>query len=375
MKKILFTLLFILNSYGSQLENVLSGSIEVSEVVYKNKLLNITDIVVNNDYVVKDTFKLSTSLGLFTTDGAVYNDGSKQFINELTMLKINELYITSYLTENYHISVGLFPFNKGSFYEHNFNGKKTGTSVYTLTDLTMQGVIDTYIKDDQRVQLGSVYYDKFMVSHYDLNNESYLDRYQDSSIDFISYRLIEDNIHKELLFTNTKQQLDGNVIMDTYTSTVALSYDDEEYSGIVYYGIATKSYTDVDGSVTIDNKDTKVDGHSLLLGIKKEADRLLFGKYDMTFGIEYLKRSTGYHSLLIGKPLSYQSYSDVGDNIYITTGVRFTSNLLFKIKYYRYDSKGKTTSLPYSIVSEELKDGSSGLNRYNSFIFQIYYEF
>ena len=51
------------------------------------------------------------------------------------------------LTDKLTYHFGLFPFRKGKFYEYSFNGKRAGTDLYTITDVTLQGNILSYQED------------------------------------------------------------------------------------------------------------------------------------------------------------------------------------------------------------------------------------
>ena len=94
----------------------------------------------------------------------------------------------------------------------------------------------------------------------------------------------------------------------------------------------------------------------------------------MVFGAEFIHRSEGYHSLLAGEPLSFDSYSNIGDTYNTYVGLRYDKNTIIKLRYYKYDANNKMTKGILSPVSTVLiDDGHNG--NYDYLILQLYIDF
>ncbi len=384
MKKLLLIILTLSHLYSVEL--ITSGNIELSSMLRDGEKVNLLDLNINNDLHFENS-KFVTALGLFYTDNKVYNNNVKMFVNESESIRINELYYTQYVNNNLSFSFGLFPFKKGTFYEYGFNGNRSGIGLYTLSDAQLQGGIVTYNKDNYTLQIGSVVYLKYFKPYKDYaktDNEVTFDSYKDSGMDYITYKYTRDKWYSELMLTNTYQYVNNKKIIDTDTYSLALSYDDEISTGRTYYTIYT--YSDSKGDTSslsplkvpfstdyyhFDKFNTK--GYSLLLGFKQELDNVLFNK-DMVFGLEYLHRSKGYHSLLAGEPFSYDSYSNIGDSYNIHTGIRFNKNTILKLRYYHYDNNGVMTKPMLSTVTTDENNGDS-TGSYDSWTLQLYIDF
>lgn len=383
--RILFILIISINCLLS-FDIVTSGNVELSTMKKKDKSINLIDLNINNDILFTNS-KLATSIGTYQTSNTVYNNNVKTFVDETEIYRINELYYTQYLTDKVSISIGQFPFKKGTFYEYGFNGNRTGIGLYTLSDANLQGGIITYKNKQHTLQVGSVAYEKYFTSYKDYKESDgpiTFGSYKNSGMNYISYKYERDKWYSELMLTDTYQYVNDVKIMDTDTISLALSYDDEMNTGRTYYTIFTHSNTKGDtSSLSPLNMSFTTDyyhfdkfetsGYSWLLGFKQEYDSLLFNK-DMVFGMEYLHRSEGYHSLLAGEPLSYDNYSNIGDTYNVYTGIRFNKNVLLKLRYYQYKDNGKMTKPILSTVTTDSSNGKSSGN-YHSYSLQLYIEF
>lgn len=185
------------------------------------------------------------------------------------------------------------------------------------------------------------------------------------------------------MLTNTYQYLNGVKIIDTNTYSYAISYDDETVTGRTYYSILTLTDSKGDNSSIspygrFSNEkyhfdSFKTNGYSWLLGFKQEFDNVIFNR-DMVFGTELIHRSEGYHSLLAGEPLSFDSYSNIGDTYNTYLGLRYDKNTIIKLRYYVYDANNKMTKGILSPVSGDLvKDNGNG--NYEYLILQLYIDF
>ena len=248
MKRLLLISLLTIYSYSAEL--VTTGNLELSSMLTNTKTVNLVDLNINNDIHFKNS-KFVTSLGVYKTDNPVYNNNVKMQVNETESIRINELYYTQYVNENLSLSFGLFPFKKGTFYEHGFNGNSAGIGLYTLTDAQLQGGIATYVKDDHTVQIGSVSYLKYFKPYKDYatgDGPITFDSYEDSGMNYITYKYKKDKWYTEFMITDTYQYVNGHKILSTDTYSIALSYDDEINTGRTYYSIFTKTYSEGDSS-------------------------------------------------------------------------------------------------------------------------------
>lgn len=377
--------IFLLVKILSATELKTSGNIETTNVNNGDLSTTLLEANINNDLYFNNT-KIGTSVGIFISDNESYNNNVKEYVDRVEIYRVNELYLTQYLTDRLSVSFGVFPFKKGTFYEYGYNGNRTGIGLYTLSDANLQGAIATYTVDNHTLQIGSVAYEKYISTYYDAkegNGNITFRSYKDSGMNYISYKYNRDKWYSEIMLTNTFQYLNDVKIISTDTYSLALSYDDEAITGRTYYSILTMTDSVGDNSSLspigrfstdeyhFDKFETN--GYSWLLGFKQEIDNLIFNK-DFVFGIEYLYRSEGYHSLLAGEPLSYDSYSNIGSSYNTFIGMRYDKNTMFKLRYYRYDSHDRMTKGVLSPVSTDLvnKDGNGD---YNSIILQLYIDF
>ena len=383
MKYILLNLIIFSFLYSSNIKT--SGNLETSYIKNGDLTTTLVEVNINNDLYFKNT-KIGTSVGIYANDEKSYNNNVKEYVDRVEIYRVNELYITQYLTENLMVSFGVFPFKKGTFYEYGYNGNRTGIGLYTLSDANLQGTIVTYNKDKHTLQFGNVAYEKYFSTYHDSKEGDgpiTFRSYKDSGMKYVSYKYNYEKWYSEFMITDTYQYLNDVKIISTNTYSTALSYDDESETGRTYYGILTLSDSEGDNSSLspygrFSNEKYhfdkfKTNGYSLLLGFKQEIDSLIFNK-DFVYGIEYLHRSPGYHSLLAGEPLSYDSYSNIGDSYNTYIGIRYNKNIVTKLRYYRYISDGKMTKGILSPVSGDLiKEEGNG--NYDSIILQLYIDF
>lgn len=387
MKQIIIILLVFSFLYSDDFNVKTSGSLETSFIKGKDGNNSLLDANVNNDFYIFDKTKIGTSFGAYVNTNRTYNNNVKSYVDRVNAYRINELYLTQYLTEDLMVSIGVFPFKKGTFYEYGYNGNRSGIGLYTMSDANLQGAIVTYnINSNNTIQIGSVAYEKYFTSFKDTKEGDgpiTFASYQDSGMDYISYRHTYDEWYSEFMITDTYQYLNGVKIIATNTYSLALSYDDEATTGRTYYSIFTYSNSHGDNSSLspygsfhndeyyFDKFDTS--GYSWLLGFKQEFDNLIFNK-DFVYGFEYLYRSEGYHSLLAGEPLSYDSYSNIGSSYNTYIGIRYDKNIVTKLRFYRYDAEGKMTKGILSPVSGDLIN-KEGNGNYNKIILQLYIDF
>lgn len=380
--------MFYLSLYG-EVELETSGDLEASLIKYSNTQMMVYEANLNNDLYFKDDYKLATSVGWYSTNKPVFNNNSKILEAKVNAVRLNELYLTRYLGDGWSTSIGQFPFVKGRFHEHNFNGSRKGIGLYTLTDLNMQGAIVTKrFNKNHSVQIGSVAFEKYFRTYNDRNEEdsraSYHD-YKDSGMKFISYKYERDEWYFETIATDMKLMVRDHEIANSDTLTFALEYSDEVRTGATYYGLITFSNTSGDNSPLSNSGghhehpsdrygEYKTNGKFYLLGVKKEFDHVLFGK-DVVAGVEYMKKEEGYHSLLAGKPLSYESSADLGEVWNTFIGLRLDKSKLLKLKYYRYDSNGQQTKGPYTSRPGDGSGDSKSVGKIDAFILQVYVEF
>lgn len=386
MKKILSIILLFSFLYANDFSVETSGNLETSIINGKKESNTLFDLNINNDFYLYEKTKIGTSVGAYINTDKTYNNNVRSKVNRVNAYRINELYLTYYITEELMISFGVFPFLNGTFHEYSFNGNKSGIGLYTLSDSKFQGSIVTYNKDNYSLQFGSVGYEIYFRTSLDTKQSDgpiTFDSYKDSGMDYISLKYYVDKWYQEVMLTNTYQYLNGVDIIDTNTYSYAISYDDEAVTGRTYYSIITLSDSKGDNSSLspygrFSNElyhfdEFKTHGYSWLLGFKQEFDNDIFNK-DMVFGTEFIHRSDGYHSLLAGEPLSFDSYSNIGDTYNTYIGLRYDKNTIIKLRYYKYDANDKMTKGILSPVSTKLVDDGSNGN-YDYLILQLYIDF
>ncbi len=386
MKKILSIILLFSFLYANDFSVETSGNLETSIINGKKESNTLFDLNINNDFYLYEKTKIGTSVGAYINTDKTYNNNVRSKVNRVNAYRINELYLTYYITEELMISFGVFPFLNGTFHEYSFNGNKSGIGLYTLSDSKFQGSIVTYNKDNYSLQFGSVGYEKYFRTNLDTEQSDgpiTFDSYKDSGMDYISLKQYVDKWYQEVMLTNTYQYLNGVDIIDTNTYSYAVSYDDESVTGRTYYSILTLTDSKGDNSSLspygrFSNElyhfdEFKTHGYSWLLGFKQEFDNVIFNK-DMVFGTEFIHRSDGYHSLLAGEPLSFDSYSNIGDTYNTYIGLRYDKNTIIKLRYYKYDAKNKMTKGILSPVSTNLVDDGANGN-YEYLILQLYIDF
>lgn len=373
MKNILYIVLLFSFLFADDFKVVTTGNLETSIINGGKQSNTLFDLNINNDFYLYEKTKIGTSLGAYINTDKTYNNNVRSEVNRVNAYRINELYITYYLTEDLMVSFGVFPFVNGTFHEYSYNGNKSGIGLYTLSDSKFQGGIVTYNKNEMSLQIGSVGYEKYIHTNIDTEQSDgpiTFDSYKNSGMDYISLKHQEDEWYQEVMVTNTYQYLNGVKIIDTNTYSYAISYDDEATTGRTYYSILTLTDSHGDNSSLSpygrfsNNKyyfDTfKTNGYSWLLGFKQEFDDVFLNR-DVVFGTEFIHRSEGYHSLLAGEPLSFDSYSNIGDTYNTYIGLRYDKNTIIKLRYYKYDANDKMTKGILSPITTKLiDDGHNG---------------
>ncbi len=386
MKKILYIILLFSFLYANDFSMETSGNLETSIINGKKQSNTIFDLNINNDFYLYEKTKIGTSIGTYISTDKTYNNNVRSSVNRVNAYRVNEMYLTYYITEDLMVSFGVFPFLNGTFHEYSYNGNKSGIGLYTLSDSKFQGSIVTYNKDNYSLQFGSVGYERYFRTNLDTEQSDgpiTFDSYKDSGMDYISLKYYIDKWYQEVMLTNTYQYLNGIDIIDTNTYSYAISYDDESVTGRTYYSILTLTNSKGDNSSLspygrFSNDlyhfdEFKTHGYSWLLGFKQEFDNVIFNR-DLVLGTEFIHRSEGYHSLLAGEPLSFDSYSNIGDTYNTYVGVRYDKNTIIKLRYYIYDANDKMTKGILSPVSTKLVDDGSNGN-YDYLILQLYIDF
>jgi hypothetical protein len=389
-------ILLLLNSMlFSEILYKMSGNLEltyeqVSLVKEKKTFQNdniALDLVINNDfYTNKGKFVFSP--GFYYVDNQTYNSIIKHNVNEMKALYINELYYTHDVIKGLSVSAGVFPFRKGTFYELSFNDERIGNGIFNVIDVTMQGVIATCKTSNNIFSFGKINFDKYFKSFYDHDKQngaiSY-DSYAGSGGYFIVDKVNYDNWYLEGNLYKIDQIVNGYKIISSDIASLAVSYDDQEVNGNTYYSTLTFSNSRGDSSAlsptgsTFINKeyyfgDFKTNGYNIMVGFKKEFDNIVFNK-DVSFGVEYMYKSPGYHSLLAGKPISPYSYGEIGYTTNINVGLRLDKDNVLKLRYCDYDQRGKTTMKGLTPVSTSIDNVNNAVEHSNSVMLQWYSDF
>lgn len=386
MNKLVIILLLIINVSANNLEHYISGNIEYSYIIDNTNNANQLDVKVNND-ILYGRHGLSFSPGFYMYDNDSYNSIVKEDVSKIRAIYLNELYYTYYTCNKLKFSVGNFPFRKGSFYEYSFNNNRERIGLYSITDITLQGIIATYANDKHTIQIGSVGFEKYFTSYKDYdkgNGNITFDSYKDSGMNFGIYKYKDNKLYLELQLMDIYQYLNGVKIIDTNNAAVGISFNDEKNTGRTYYTILsyssstgdTSSLSPIGSSFSTDIyhfDKFKSSGYYYLIGIKQELDNVLFNS-DIVLGAELSYRSPGYHSLLAGRPISPHSYGDIGYFANIYAGIRINKNNMFKIRYFHYDNNGLSTK--YGLSTESTSSFITDKDdKYDAIILQWYYDF
>lgn len=382
---IIFLLLIISVVRAGDLEYKSSGSIDLSNMYYEDKNYQIADVILNNDFYYKN-FKFVFSPGVYYTTDGFYNSITKDEVTSIQAVYLNELYGSIKLNEHMTVSVGLFPFRKGTFYEYSFNGNRKGMGVYTITDVTLQGGILTHEVGNHKVSIGSVAFERFFASFKDFNEGDgslTYSSYKDSGKDYITYEYFNGKCYFNIDYSNVYQYVNDVKLISTDLITIAGSYDDEIDTGRAYYFILSKSYSEGDTSslsplgMSFKNEESHFDSFKTqgvygLVGVKQELDMFAFKK-DFVTGLEVSYRSPGYHSLISGMPISPHAYADIGVTYNAHIGMRISKNNIIKLRYFINDNMGEANKYGLAPITTELGDNE---DRYrDAVMLQWYYEF
>ena len=387
--RILLSLFLLLSVLKSDTIIKHSGSLDYSLSEINDHSVNTVDLIYNTDIYFDNSSKLVVSPGIFTNDGRTYNSVVKQDVDSIQEIYINELYFSKALTEELTISLGIFPFRKGTFYEYGFNGYRSGNGIYSVTDVVMQGGILTYTKDEHVIQLGSLAYEKYIDSWYDVKDRDVmynLTRFKNSKMDYMTYKYINDKFYNEIQYAKVKQDLDKYEIISTDVITLATSFNNESSTGRTYYTILSVSKSKGDTTTVAPNHIPNTNdptyhfgtfntsGWYGLVGIKQELDSFIFNK-DVVISMEYAYRSPGYHNLLKGKPISPNAYADIGDFYNFSVGVRLDKNNMIKLRYYVYDTRNESTKIGFAPIATPASNVPNSRTRYDSITLHWYLDF
>lgn len=405
MTKVIIVLLIAINMLAD-IGYKNSGTLDYSLSHMDNKYINTLDLVVNND-ISFDSSKLVISPGVFVNDRSTYNSIVKGDVARVNELYLNELYYSYFFGDSgLSLSVGLFPFRKGAFYEYGFNGYRAGNGLYSITDIVLQGAILSYnIDDSNTIQIGSVAFEKFFTSYRDSEKTSgpvTFDSFKNSAMDYIAYKYNDKSIYVDLELSKVYQYINNADIIDSNVVSLGLSYNDEIETGRTYYSILSTSHSKGDTSSLYptmgmytgtppppgppggpsprytDNHfyydKFETHGYYYLLGIKQEIDRVLFER-DLVLSAEYGYRSPGYHNLLAGRPISPHSYADIGHFYNFSVGVRIAKNNMVKLRYLIYDTDDKSTKYGFSPITTESSNVPGSKDHYSVVVLHWYLDF
>lgn len=403
MYRILFIMLLSLSLFGSELEYALSGTVNLStQLKNDTKLVNgkvsntkntIAEIVINNDFYYNKS-KLVISPALNKTSQWTYNNVIKKEIPKVELWNFNELYFTQgdVIESEYgniSLSVGLFSFRRGTFYEHNYNGTRVGNGLFSNMDIMLQGYLVTHTYGNNTFMIGDLRFEQWFTSQHNRSSTdttmTYSD-YKDSGGLFIMDRYqATDKIFMEFNYYGMDQYVIGKEMLHTDMYGLGLSYDDSEETGRTYYTILTYNETKGNNKFLsprlnwpINTPSTKFGefsntGYSILGGIKQELDQLVFSK-DFVIGGEVIYKAPGYHSLLAGNPFSTYSYTDIGYTYNLSVGMHYDKNTLIKLRYTEYNPT-KATKYGLSNESTDSKYVPTSIDSSNQVTLEIYYEF
>ena len=101
MKKILSIILLFSFLYANDFSVETSGNLETSIINGKKESNTLFDLNINNDFYLYEKTKIGTSVGAYINTDKTYNNNVRSKVNRVNAYRINELYVTYYITESF----------------------------------------------------------------------------------------------------------------------------------------------------------------------------------------------------------------------------------------------------------------------------------
>lgn len=295
---------------------------------------------------VDDEILFVGELGLVRTNVA-YNAVMRDYIKELTMVYINNLYVTKLIADNISMTLGTISFNNGDISNCVTGKESKSNGVHPVINHIVNGGFLTYVQDNLTVSVGygGLELGYKVVANIEgqcreITDSALSDRGSTSYFVLMKYhnkkQAFEFNYYKPYIVLEDKDVGTAEIAALTY------NYDDNLNSGNVFYGLLSGSKLVGDSSVLmgfpyvtdkihLDKIDAT--GWMSIVGYKKYMD---IHDRDIYIGIEHQYIKDGYFTLNKGAPYSLRSYADYG-NTYITyIGAEWSKNLEVYLRYSRY---------------------------------------
>lgn len=96
--------IFLLVKILSATELKTSGNIETTNINNGDLSTTLMEANINNDLYFNNT-KIGTSVGIFISDNESYNNNVKEYVDRVEIYRVNELYLTQYLTDRLSVSL------------------------------------------------------------------------------------------------------------------------------------------------------------------------------------------------------------------------------------------------------------------------------
>ena len=303
-----------------------------------------------NDMSFNDiTVKSDISYYNFDTS---YEHSRNKFIQSDGYFELSELTFNYYNGSNTY-TVGILPLKDGAFSEYAFLGNKKSDALFTLYNITTQGIFITHRHNNHKITLG--YGERDMI---DTGEYRYNDTKKNSDMVYIFFNnIISDKEKIVINYSHSNEILGANnpytnkeTISELGTSDLfglGYSYDDRDTSGNLFYSIVGISHNDWDSTalspigVPFSNEayhfgKSSHTGKSILLGYKYNFYNS-FIKRESNFGAEIFKTEKYWMSFNSGQPYSAYGYGKLGTNYHIYTGIEITPQILVKLRYCESD--------------------------------------
>jgi len=308
-----------------------------------------------NDVYFNQYFFITSTLN-YTKHTELYSRAYNKIIQNESYVELSELVINLKLTKDDILSTGIISFKNGVFSEHSRIGLKQSDALMTLYYLNMNGIFYThYINRDNKIQIG---YGKRIDKLYALPEDRYEHSREGSSVMYlftshkfnkhtIKLNVSTSNIMYKKVYSNNVEKL-GRLNI----AGLGYQYDDRDDTGNLFYSIFGVSQTKFDSrkisptgtalsgpGFKFSEEKSKI-GYSILLGMKKDFDAIIFKK-DVYVGIEYFHASKKWVSYTTDtQTVGYYSWGHLGNFYKLYTGINITPKLklgvAFHIEQYNY---------------------------------------
>ena len=361
-KHILILFSFLSLTIADSLEEYLtykrSGYIDIRGTVSEHKTSMKNEIGLNNDLYIGDNVRVTFTPIIKTYN---YNNSHNHNVSEKYVLfYMNELFFSYNLNTNLIISAGIFSGKNNWLNISNSKYSSTGLGLYGISEISMQSVILTYMKDNMEINFYAGSFNKF-VNGYLLSNKNNdikkgIDAFKGSNAAGIYGKYVVDDkntMYYQYHHIRVKEEKRNPLIIDTIS--IGWLWDDKLHSGLQLYGLGAISKinkNDIEGTRYAYMQYENDISYYLMLGSKYDIDNLLFNK-DTELGVEYTYASRNHMKTSLAVNEYPAMFSESGHHVLLYGGVYVNNNTKIRLRYFYHDS-GKINKAMESI--EKIKE-------------------